>query len=165
MLPDNFLSIFDATLLKNHESWKSHLKSICLFKDPLLNSHKNMLNSLPDILPLLHHLIYFLNLFTQPLNCRAAICLPFFDLLKVSCLLLLLCLWGLCSPRKWVLQQPFCGCPSSTVHTAVKTKNSRINSVFALIALIELVRQVLWVANGVMRQKNAFLQKLNLEKR
>ena len=51
------------------------------------------------------------------------------------------------------------------VHTAVKTKNSRINSVFALIALIELVRQVLWVANGVMRQKNAFLQKLNLEKR
>ena len=51
------------------------------------------------------------------------------------------------------------------MHTAVKTKNSRINSVFALIALIELVSQVLWVANGAMRQKNAFLQKLNLEKR
>ena len=29
------------------------------------------------------------------------------------------------------------------IHTAVKTKYSRINSVFALIALIELVRQVL----------------------
>ena len=44
-----------------------------------------------------------------------------------------------------------------TKHTAVKTQNSRINSVFALIALIELVRLVLWVENGVMRQKNCFL--------
>ena len=33
--------------------------------------------------------------------------------------------------------------PTEQTHTAVKTKNSRINSVFALIALIELVRQVL----------------------
>jgi len=30
-----------------------------------------------------------------------------------------------------------------TLHTAVKTENSRINSVFALIALIKLVRLVL----------------------
>ena len=37
----------------------------------------------------------------------------------------------------------FKGIHFDTLHTAVKTKNSRINSVFALIALIELVRQVL----------------------
>ena len=43
------------------------------------------------------------------------------------------------------------------IHTAVKTQNSRIYSVFALIALIELVRLVLWVENGVMWQKNCFL--------
>ena len=63
------------------------------------------------------------------------------------------------------MQEPWNSRTFQSSHTAVKTKNSRINSVFALIALIELVRQVLWVANGVMRQKNVFLQKLNLEKR
>ena len=42
------------------------------------------------------------------------------------------------------------------MHTAVKTKNSRINSFFALITLIELVRSVQWVQMSAMNQKNCF---------
>ena len=51
------------------------------------------------------------------------------------------------------------------MHTAVKTQNSRINSVFALIALIELVRLVLWVENGVMRQKKLLFIEIELGKK